>query len=75
MLLAGEALFIAATPIVDTSKEPAKEVVLCANEQSKGLMASDGRAYLLDITRVAPRDLNFGDLEYDGARSVPEICT
>ena len=50
----------------EPSAAEAKVLELHAAAECKGIIACDGRSYLLDIARVTPRDVNFGSVEYDG---------
>eukprot|EP01138_Halocafeteria_seosinensis_P001344 gb/GECG01001380.1/.p1 GENE.gb/GECG01001380.1/~~gb/GECG01001380.1/.p1 ORF type:complete len:1060 (+),score=160.03 gb/GECG01001380.1/:1-3180(+) len=43
------------------SKDP---VPLCGPVESKGILGSDGRRYILDLVRVTPRDPNWYDSEF-----------
>jgi protein TIF31 len=58
MKKAAEKLHIAEHKVVDQN---AKTVSLAACVESKGLVGSDGRKYILDLLRVFPRDANFPD--------------
>jgi len=53
---AGKALHIKEHTVVDSE---GKEVKLCTPVESKGIVGTDGRRYILDLIRITPRDANF----------------
>lgn len=55
---AAEKLHLAVHAVVD---KEGKEVLLATNVESKGIIGSDGRSYILDLLRITPRDANYAD--------------
>jgi len=53
---AGKLLHIKEHTVVDSE---GKEVKLCTPVESKGIVGTDGRRYILDLIRITPRDANF----------------
>ncbi len=69
MKKAAEKLHIAEHKVTDQN---GKAVGLAACVESKGLVGSDGRKYILDLLRVFPRDANFPDANlHHGMRTLP----
>ncbi|XP_074529061.1 clustered mitochondria protein homolog [Halichoeres trimaculatus] len=49
-------------------------VELCSGIETKGIMGNDGRAYILDLLRTFPPDLNFQLTVTKDRSEVPEEC-
>jgi protein TIF31 len=49
--------------------EEGKEYKLCTSLETKGLLGSDGRRYLLDLYRLFPVDIEFQEEECDEAKA------
>ena len=50
-------------------------VELCSGIETKGILGNDGRAYILDLLRTFPPDLNFQFSEMEDMREeVPKEC-
>lgn len=46
---------------INTQCEPQTEINLHGSPEVKGVVAGDGRKYLMELMRLSPRDLNFED--------------
>nr|XP_020491286.1 clustered mitochondria protein homolog [Labrus bergylta]XP_020491287.1 clustered mitochondria protein homolog [Labrus bergylta] len=57
--------------VLDHNNSP---VELCSGIETKGIMGNDGRAYILDLLRTFPPDLNFQLSEMKDRREVPKVC-
>ncbi|EGG20979.1 hypothetical protein DFA_00848 [Cavenderia fasciculata] len=54
----------------DLSKPPVK---ICTSFESKGIIGTDGRRYILDILRATPRDPNYPDAKHQMYVLRPEL--
>jgi protein TIF31 len=61
---AGKRLCIAEHTVVDST---GNAVPLAAAVESKGIVGTDGRKYILDVVRATPRDANFPEVKYSTA--------
>ncbi|XP_068455877.1 clustered mitochondria protein homolog isoform X2 [Clinocottus analis] len=66
-----EPLRIQRHQVLDHSNSP---VELCSGIETKGILGNDGRAYILDLLRTFPPDLNFQFSETEESREVPKEC-
>ncbi|XP_034538961.1 clustered mitochondria protein homolog [Notolabrus celidotus] len=57
--------------VLDHNNSP---VELCSGIETKGIMGNDGRAYILDLLRTFPPDLNFQLTETKDGGEVPKEC-
>ncbi|XP_049448798.1 clustered mitochondria protein homolog [Epinephelus fuscoguttatus] len=57
--------------VLDHSDSP---VELCSGIETKGILGNDGRAYILDLLRTFPPDLNFQHSETEERMEVPKEC-
>ncbi|XP_041657329.1 clustered mitochondria protein homolog isoform X2 [Cheilinus undulatus] len=57
--------------VLDHNNSP---VELCSGIETKGILGNDGRAYILDLLRTFPPDLNFQFSEMKNKLEVPEVC-
>eukprot|EP01113_Clastostelium_recurvatum_P009176 TRINITY_DN1438_c0_g1_i1.p1 TRINITY_DN1438_c0_g1~~TRINITY_DN1438_c0_g1_i1.p1 ORF type:complete len:1305 (-),score=339.28 TRINITY_DN1438_c0_g1_i1:965-4879(-) len=75
MLQAGLHLHIKEHTVVnDAPKEGEERVVkLASGADAKGIMGTDGRRYVLDLTRATPRDANFTSPEHTVSLVRPEL--
>lgn len=48
---------------VSEGEDPKQEVTIHGSPDVKGIVAGDGRTYVMDLMRLSPRDVNFGDEE------------
>jgi protein TIF31 len=55
-------------------KDTTKEVKLHGSSEVKGILAGDGRYYVMDLLRISPRDVNFKDqVEHQSCVFRPEL--
>uniref|UniRef100_UPI0037E941DA clustered mitochondria protein homolog n=1 Tax=Semicossyphus pulcher TaxID=241346 RepID=UPI0037E941DA len=57
--------------VLDHNNSP---VELCSGIETKGILGNDGRAYILDLLRTFPPDLNFQFSEIKERKEVPKEC-
>ncbi|KAM9348865.1 clustered mitochondria protein homolog [Symphorus nematophorus] len=57
--------------VLDHNNTP---VELCSGIETKGILGNDGRAYILDLLRAFPPDLNFQFSETAESGEVPKEC-
>eukprot|EP01133_Synstelium_polycarpum_P013448 gene13448-15850_t len=60
------------TPL-DFMQTSGKPVTLCTSYESKGIVGTDGRKYILDIVRATPRDPNFLEVRHQHCILRPEL--
>jgi len=73
MLQAAEKLHLAPHTVAD---KQGKQWSLASSFESKGIVGSDGRNYILDLLRVQPRDANYPDpVRHSTSLLRPELVT